>query len=60
MIRPTYRFADKVGNLDAGWSFKDSWVANITVASTALIALLTSTEALTAVLGDEPEAALAS
>jgi hypothetical protein len=44
--------------LEAGWSFKDSWVANITVASTALIALLSSADALTAVLGEKPAAAL--
>lgn len=55
---PTYSLTSELGNLEAGWSFKDSWVANLTVASTALIALLTSADALTAVLGEEPAAAL--
>ncbi len=55
---PVYGFTSPVGNLEAGWSFKDSWVANLTVASTALIALLTSADALTSVLGEEPAAAL--
>ena len=56
---PAYGLDAPIGNLEAGWSFKDSWVSNVTVASTAFIALLTSTEALTAVLGEEPSAALA-
>ncbi|GAA4401681.1 hypothetical protein GCM10023168_11520 [Fodinibacter luteus] len=55
---PVYGLRSVVGNLEAGWSFKDSWVSNITVASTALVALLGSADALTAVLGEEPEAAL--
>jgi hypothetical protein len=55
---PVYTLTSPIGNLEAGWSFKDSWVANLTVASTALIALLTSTDALTAVLGEKPAAAL--
>jgi hypothetical protein len=44
--------------LEAGWSFKDSWVANLTVATGALFALATSVDALTALLGDEPKGAL--
>lgn len=53
-----YTFTSKVATLEAGWSFQDSWVSNITVSATALIALLTSTDALTAVLGAEPGAAI--
>ena len=53
-----YGLTSPIGNLEAGWSFKDSWVANLTVASTALLALLTSADALTSVLGEEPAAAL--
>ena len=53
-----YAYGSVIENLEAGWSFKDSWVSNITVVATAFIALLTSTDALTAFLGDEPEATL--
>jgi hypothetical protein len=55
---PVYGLTSPIGNLEAGWSFKDSWVANLTVASTALIALLTSADALTSVLGEKPASAL--
>ena len=48
-----------VAHLEAGWSFKDSWVANLTLASTGFVALATSVDALTALLGEEPKAALA-
>ncbi len=44
--------------LDAKWSFKDSWVANITVGATALIALLGSTAPIKAIVGREPTAEL--
>ncbi|WP_108345170.1 hypothetical protein [Nocardioides currus] len=47
-----------VSGLEAGWSFKDSWVSNLTVASTGFIALATSVDAFTALLGEEPKAAL--
>ena len=55
---PTVELGSEVSNLEAGWSFKDSWVANLTVATTAFFTLATSVDALTALLGDEPKAAL--
>jgi len=54
-----YGLTSEVDGLEAGWSFKDSWAANLTVATTAFVALLNSADTFTAVLGEEPEAALA-
>ncbi|MBO9521007.1 MAG: hypothetical protein J7518_05660 [Nocardioidaceae bacterium] len=48
----------EIKGLEAGWSFKDSWAANLTVATTALVALVNSADTLKAVLGEEPKAAL--
>ncbi|MGO4255022.1 hypothetical protein [Marmoricola sp. RAF53] len=48
----------EVLGLEAGWSFQDSWAANLTVATTAVVALVTSADTLTALLGDEPKAAI--
>ena len=53
-----YKLGSEVQGLEAGWSFKDSWAANLTVATTAFVALLNSADTLTAVLGEKPEAAL--
>jgi hypothetical protein len=53
-----YTLTSEVKGLEAGWSFKDSWAANLTVATTAFVALLSSADTLTAVLGEKPEAAL--
>ena len=46
-----------VGNLEAGWSLQGSFVSNLTLSTTALVALVTSVDAATAVLGAEPKAA---
>ena len=54
-----YEWKSEVRGLEAGWSFKDSWAANLTVATTAFVALLNSADTLTAILGEKPEAALA-
>ena len=47
-----------LSSLDAKWSFKDSWVANITLGATALIALLGATGPVKAIIGREPTAEL--
>lgn len=54
-----YDLESEVKGLEAGWSFKDSWAANLTVATTAFVALVNSADTLKAVLGEEPKAALA-
>jgi hypothetical protein len=51
-------WSTSLDGLDAKWSFKDSWVANITVGATALIALLGSTAPIKALVGREPTAEL--
>ena len=58
LVAPSYRYRDEVGNLAAGWSFKDSWVSNLTIGTTAFVALTTSVDAFTAFLGEAPKAAL--
>lgn len=55
---PAYTLGSTVANLEAGWSFKDSWVSNISVAATAFITLATSADLFTAILGEKPDAAL--
>lgn len=56
--QPGYSLGSTVANLEAGWSFKDSWVSNISVAATAFITLATSADLFTAILGEKPDAAL--
>ncbi|WP_375425827.1 hypothetical protein [uncultured Friedmanniella sp.] len=53
----SYRATSVVANLESGWSFKDSWISNLTLATTAFLALATSADAATALLGEEPKAA---
>jgi hypothetical protein len=57
---PEKRFGRKtpLPYLGTSWSFKDNWVGNVTVGSAALVALLASSDVLTAILGSKPEAAL--
>lgn len=50
--------SSQVENLEAGWSFKESWVSNITVATTGFVALATSADVFTAILQEQQEAAL--
>ncbi|MBA3021726.1 hypothetical protein [Propionicimonas sp.] len=50
-------FSGSVGNLEAGWSLGASFVSNLTLGSTAVVALVTSVDAATAILGGEPKAA---
>lgn len=45
-------------SLGADWSFSESWASNITVGATIVTAVLASSDALTAVIGEEPTAAL--
>ena len=54
----TFSLTDEVRGLEAGWSFSDSWASNLTVATAAVVALGTSVDALTALVGEEPKAAL--
>lgn len=62
--RPNKRDGTKVGWSDdvapasAGWSFKDSWVSNVTVISTAFAVLLGTSELLETILGESPDVAL--
>jgi hypothetical protein len=56
--RPRIGWGTDLDGLDAKWSFKDSWVANITVGATALIALLGSTAPIKAIVGREPTSEL--
>ena len=53
-----YTLRSTVANLEAGWSFKDSWVSNLSVATTAFLSLATSADLFTAILGKEPKTAL--
>lgn len=50
---PSLGWRSEVANLEAGWSFKDSWVSNLTVVSAAVLALASSGDAFSALLGDE-------
>lgn len=54
----TFGLGSEVEGLEAGWSFKDSWASNLTVATAAFAALFSSTDSVKALLGEEPEAAL--
>jgi hypothetical protein len=51
-------WSTKLESLGTDWSFKDNWVGNLTIGSTAVIALLASSDVLKAILGYEPESAL--
>jgi hypothetical protein len=55
---PRFGWSAEISGLEAGWSFQDSWVSNLSVLTTAFIALASSTDALTALLGEEPKDAL--
>lgn len=46
-------------DLDSTWSLQDSLVSTTTVGTTGVLALLSSTDLLTAVLGEEPSATIA-
>ena len=45
--------------LDAGWSFKDSWVTNVTDAGGVLTGIFGSSDTVTAILGEDAESAVA-
>lgn len=49
----------KLSSLDKSWSFKDSWVSNITIGAGLLTGIFGSSEVLTAMLGEEAEQSLA-
>lgn len=53
-----YGWSSTVDGLDAGWSFKDSWVSTASAGTAALVAFLTSTDAFTTLLGEAPKETL--
>lgn len=53
--RPTW--STHISGLSTSWS-ADAWATNLTVASTAFVALFGESDSLTALLGDEPESAV--
>lgn len=48
-------FKGSVANLEAGWSLKDSMISNLTFVTAALVTLVTSIDAATAILGTTPK-----
>ncbi|WP_421119884.1 hypothetical protein ACE2AJ_00550 [Aquihabitans daechungensis] len=46
--------------LDKTWSFSDSWIANVTAISTAIVAVLFGSDSLESILGEKPTHALAT
>lgn len=46
-------------NLDKSWTFKDSWVSNVTIGAGVLTGVLASSDAMTALFGDDAGAARA-
>jgi hypothetical protein len=54
-----HSFTRPLPKLDPTWSFKESWVANITVAATVVTLFLGSSEVIKSLLGDDAEAELA-
>jgi hypothetical protein len=46
--------------LDPSWSFKDSWVSNVTIAAGLLTGIFGSSETLKAIIGDEAENSIAA
>jgi hypothetical protein len=47
-----------LSGLGTSWSFKDSWVSNVTLGASALIALFAASDILTSVVGEKPTAAI--
>jgi hypothetical protein len=56
-IPGTIRWSTPLPSARPVWSVNDSWVANLAVVATALVALLAATDALTPLVGKEPTAA---
>jgi len=50
---------DSLPSLDDSWSFKDSWVSNVTVVGGLLAGIFGSSDVLTGVLGDDADESLA-
>lgn len=53
-----YGFRSPVSKLDAGWSFSESWVSNVTAVTAGVVTIVTSTDAFGAVLGSAPKTLL--
>lgn len=53
-----YELDDPVEGLEAGWSLKDSLLANLTTATAAVVGLLSSSDLLTGLLVDAPTSTL--
>lgn len=54
----SYDLGDPVNGLEAKWSLKDSWMANLTAVISAVVAVATSDQLVTAVSGDKPKGPL--
>lgn len=53
-----YGFRSPVSKLDAGWSFSESWVSNVTAVTAGVVTIVSSTDAFGAVLGAAPKTLL--
>lgn len=57
-VAPPIKWDTELRGLGTAWSFKDQWIGNVTIGTTAVVTLLTTSDVLKAVLGAKPEAAL--
>jgi hypothetical protein len=55
----TYVLTDPLNHLDASWSFKDSWVSNVTVAGALLTGIFGSADVVKAVIGEDADSSIA-
>ncbi|HEX2084770.1 MAG TPA: hypothetical protein VHF89_03735 [Solirubrobacteraceae bacterium] len=55
----SHSLREPLDQLDATWSFADSWVSNVTVVAALLTGIIGSSDVLTAVVGEEAGGALA-
>lgn len=53
-------FRQELPGVDAKWSFTDSWATSVSTIGTLVVALLSTSDVLTALLGEKPEAFLAN
>ena len=51
-------WSSELDQLGSTWSFKDSWISNVTLGASALVLLLAASDILEAVLGEKPKGAL--
>lgn len=55
----SHTFGEPLKHLEASWSFKESWVSNITVGAALLTGVFGSSEVVTALLGEDAERSIA-